>query len=133
MEGEAIEGVGQIGEGQFGPGPRNAVGADAQGRSGSSVGNHMLDPGPDRGLGRIGPRCRDRQRLTLGLSPAGRLVSRRSAIQASLLCERQALSAHTLIPVFCRSMTWRSIRPSGWDAEVSAAARMKPWRRSMLT
>lgn len=69
MEDKAVEVVGQLGQGQFRLGPGDADGADERPEPVLLVGKHMLDPGPDRRLGRIGPCGRDRHRLALGLSP----------------------------------------------------------------
>ena len=59
MEDQTVEVVGQIGQGQFGLGSPYANGAYEQAKPVFLVGEHMLDPGPDRGLRGIGPCGRD--------------------------------------------------------------------------
>lgn len=61
-----------------------------------------------------------------------RLLSMLAASHFSLLCERYALSAQTSPPVLSVVTMRRSTRPSASAAEVTAAARMKPNRRSMV-
>ena len=68
MKDQAVEVVGQIGQSEFRLGPLDADGADEQPKLVFLMREHMLDPGPDRGLCGIGTGGGPGHRLSLGLS-----------------------------------------------------------------
>ncbi len=88
MEDQAVEIVGQIGQGQFRLGPGDANGADEQAEPVLLMGEHMLDLARIEDLAALARAVAMGIGLPLDLRRWMRLVIIRSASQASLLCER---------------------------------------------
>ncbi len=99
MEDQAVEVVGQIGQGQFGLGSRDADGADEQAEPVLLMSKHMLDPGADRRLGRIGACGRDRHRLALGFAPVDAAGQHAIVQPAALWGSRNARRAFAAMPI----------------------------------
>lgn len=131
MEDQAVEIVGDVGQSEFGLCAGEADRADEETEPVLLMIKDMLDPGPDRRRGGVGPGDIPRHCLAARLAPMNTADQHLRGEPCLVLPRPAALSAQTSDSVLSVLTSRGSIRPSGWNAGVTARARMKPNLRSI--